>query len=683
MQRGKWFVVVALLLAVATVYASTGRVPIQNYPVRGGSNDPVINVPVAPDHGPDRDVLDLIGNDYVAGYTYYDYQHNGTSGKMIYTDANGFVHVVWMRGLTAIPEGARHIYYNFWDPGTSEFYFRVGGQPSGSLVNSSNRGGYTCLAGLPDGWVFPAFHEITGEDQNAHCAASIDFLPGLGAFTTTQPRPWIYEGGHTVEIIWPKIAIGIDSTIHMVSCENPWQGEAGDPQRIYYSRGRPTWDNEGAGVQIVWEVLDNNTAFRELDTVMVIAPLVVTSKVSDRVAILWSKSRDDLTEIEPGPSQWNNDLYYIVSEDGGINWTPEVNITQFAYPDWDCASGDTAVCERDTFRFFTDVTALFDGSDVLHACFTTRCYYEMQGFSYYARSHIWHWDEIVQEFSNVADGWIDFDSSEWIDPGAWQLYIHRPNLSMDWETGYLYCSYQRYEPDQTSEAGYPQGDAYITFSRNCGRSWAEGINVTDTDGGINAPPDSSKSERDITIPEKVTYVGGVGYIDMFYIFDRDAGGIPQTEGTATNNPAKFQRIPIDELPWTLHNPYFPAMHVDSTGFPGSNSPLDPEAIAVCPHDAVDGFSHSLRPESFRLYQNYPNPFNPATNIQFDLVRGARVTLKVYNITGQTVATLYAGQMLSAGVQTISFNASDLASGVYVYRIEVDGVVASKKMVLMK
>jgi hypothetical protein len=72
-----------------------------------------------------------------------------------------------------------------------------------------------------------------------------------------------------------------------------------------------------------------------------------------------------------------------------------------------------------------------------------------------------------------------------------------------------------------------------------------------------------------------------------------------------------------------------------------------------------------------------------TNIQFDLVRDAKVTLKVFNVLGQEVATLFDAQPLRAGVQTAVFDASVLASGVYVYRLDANGVTASRKMVVMK
>lgn len=88
------------------------------------------------------------------------------------------------------------------------------------------------------------------------------------------------------------------------------------------------------------------------------------------------------------------------------------------------------------------------------------------------------------------------------------------------------------------------------------------------------------------------------------------------------------------------------------------------------------------PEGFELSQNYPNPFNPTTNIQFTLQQTGLVSLKVYNMLGQEVATLLNGR-ISAGVQTVQFDASDLASGVYLYRLQAGNRVQTNKMLLIK
>ena len=85
---------------------------------------------------------------------------------------------------------------------------------------------------------------------------------------------------------------------------------------------------------------------------------------------------------------------------------------------------------------------------------------------------------------------------------------------------------------------------------------------------------------------------------------------------------------------------------------------------------------------YALHQNYPNPFNPTTAIRFDLVESQFVTLTVFNVMGQEVATLVNGTM-NAGAHVVSFDAANLPSGVYIYKIEAGAFAATKKMLLMK
>jgi hypothetical protein len=101
------------------------------------------------------------------------------------------------------------------------------------------------------------------------------------------------------------------------------------------------------------------------------------------------------------------------------------------------------------------------------------------------------------------------------------------------------------------------------------------------------------------------------------------------------------------------------------------------------------------PEEFTLYQNYPNPFNPTTTIEFYLPAQSFVTLKVYNMLGQEVATIVDREDMEDGYQELNFDASNLSSGVYFYRLVAEGIpdeeagiagqtfTSIKKMVLMK
>lgn len=91
----------------------------------------------------------------------------------------------------------------------------------------------------------------------------------------------------------------------------------------------------------------------------------------------------------------------------------------------------------------------------------------------------------------------------------------------------------------------------------------------------------------------------------------------------------------------------------------------------------------FKPASFELGKAYPNPFNPSTMIPFSMEKAGQVTLTVFNIKGSRVATLVQNEVMDAGHHNLMFDASDLASGVYVYQLKVDNAIRAAKMVLNK
>ena len=88
------------------------------------------------------------------------------------------------------------------------------------------------------------------------------------------------------------------------------------------------------------------------------------------------------------------------------------------------------------------------------------------------------------------------------------------------------------------------------------------------------------------------------------------------------------------------------------------------------------------PDQYELSQNYPNPFNPSTTIQFSLPRQTQLRINLYNMIGEQVATIADG-MYESGYHKVTFNASNLPSGTYIYRLESNEFVQVKKMMLIK
>ena len=110
----------------------------------------------------------------------------------------------------------------------------------------------------------------------------------------------------------------------------------------------------------------------------------------------------------------------------------------------------------------------------------------------------------------------------------------------------------------------------------------------------------------------------------------------------------------------------------------SGTPANPNITRKSQLDLVE----KVIPDEFGLAQNYPNPFNPITTIMFAIPQEENVLLEIYNSTGQRVITV-TNQRYNAGFYEISWDASNLASGVYLYRLQAGNYIETRKMVLMK
>jgi hypothetical protein len=685
----KKYLVFALVLSVAATAwagATTSKRADASHktPVVGQALEQ-INVPVAQVRNPGHQSLDVIGEQYVAGTTYYDYQHNGTVGRMIGVDEMGFVHCAWMNGTTEELGGPRDAYYNCWDPSTGDWQELI---PDGGVAANTVRAGYVSNAVLPNGFSFPAFHSTGAGDAVLSTHTAIDFQGHAGAFTPFAIGPFGAD-----QVLWPKITIDDDGTLHGVSTSDP-----DTDQGYHYWKATPQYDVSGGqtfGISVDYTTFNNGSRYQVLGTSEVIAPDVAASPISDRVAVVFNDSRGgpEGTAI----TQWNNDVVIVISEDGGMNFAPPINLTDWIDPDMNCATQDTIACNGDTLRAYTCLDIEFDDADNIHVAFTTRpvfFYGTRESVTipdttgYYNLSSIWHWSEETDEFSCIVNhnqfAWFS-DGDSILQDNAWQLMVQRPSMAWDQRTGMMYCSYIQHDSTQYDANYFMSADIMLTASCNNGRTWFNPINLTNTVTPVGSQCGEAFHERDQSLNKYVTYDGDNGYLHLQYVLDKGVGGIAQTEGCATLNNVYYQRIPLADLPdwggvenmidWTT-----PSLHVDQRQAVGSGVvPFDPQD----PCAGVGVGRQGSVPTAFQLFQNYPNPFNPTTNIQFDLVNASQVSLKIFNVLGEVVATLVDGEALSAGAHTYSFDGASLASGVYMYRLEANGISSTRKMVLMK
>ncbi len=216
----------------------------------------------------------------------------------------------------------------------------------------------------------------------------------------------------------------------------------------------------------------------------------------------------------------------------------------------------------------------------------------------------------------------------------------------------------------------------------------------------------------------IPYSGGNLYFDVFVenegisAADFDAWLDIEFEGGSPTTVV--QRSFTNYLPgWTIDRPnmYFPVPSTysqgnymfygrvgdhpsnvwDESGFPfiKNGSDYNPGFVPFVPDGVPDPFdkitnkgTDELQPQQIALIGAYPNPFNPTTSISFNLPEAVKVNLTVYDVSGRLVAAVVNGYR-EAGIHEVTFDASDLASGIYLYRMDTDGFTASGKMVLMK
>jgi endonuclease I len=145
-------------------------------------------------------------------------------------------------------------------------------------------------------------------------------------------------------------------------------------------------------------------------------------------------------------------------------------------------------------------------------------------------------------------------------------------------------------------------------------------------------------------------------------------------------------VPVDTF-WTVRlrfKPDAPNQLYSNAIVIQSNDPETPTVSinVTASSTGPSSVAFTLAPDEFRLHQNYPNPFNPTTTITFSLSQSSIVSLRVFDVLGREVATLV-DECLNGGGYNVVWNATNVPSGAYLYRLNANGVVQSRRMLLLK
>ncbi len=527
------------------------------------------------------------------GDTWYDYQHNGTIGRMINfandpVGVQDFVHFAWMHLPGAVISDARTPQYQNYNLTAQSFGTKV------DIVADDDYSGYVGLRTTSDGRAIVGAHNVAAAGDGAN---SPQFWWDFGAgssffgFTTDVPRSiQNYQAQATPNsVIWPKFAYSEvpsgDTAVHVIAQAS--LPDAGDPQAIYYFRGAGsdasgiTWANPPYVIDSIYDLSHD-----------------IDANDAGKVAMVWTANLPcDPADPDTASGfecrqfvQWDNDVYYQISNDNGLTWQPRVNLTN------NISSEGTETGDYRMYRPYTDMSCLLDSNGDLHVTWGARFWpadANSGGDAGLLRGRIFHWSE-NQPYIRTAHS-ADWDQTT-CNGGAWQLNASKMQISEC--NGRFYLLFVQFndipngvEDDCADEGnpGFPSGSAngelYVTISEDGGLTWDQARNLTnsrtpgcDSVGGTGGPCESDHWPSMAPFGTNVALAGGDNvtdvvvpapgadngfYLDVQYINDPSAGGIVQNEGTWQNSQVRWFRLACVEAV-TAPNPVFSPTEV---GFP--------------------------------------------------------------------------------------------------------------------
>ena len=318
----------------------------------------------------------------------------------------------------------------------------------------------------------------------------------------------------------------------------------------------------------------------------------------------------------------NWEIYYKHSTDNGLTWQPDVRLTN-----------DVSVSERASIAVM---------GEQVYVVWQDERDNDKEIYFKISTDNGVNWSGDIRLTNSVGE-------SE-----APTLAVEESNINVVWSD---------------SRNGIGNGEMYFKKSTDAGLNWSEDIRITNTP--------SASGRASIAVSSNFVHISWNEVWEIYYTRSTDTEVSWETETRITNNTSDSENsfvVTSDS-----------AVHLIWQDNPANNDDIyykrNPTGNIIT--DVVC-ISNNV-PTEFKLNQNYPNPFNPSTIIRYQLPLSSNITLKVYDVLGNEVATLV-NEYKSAGSYEVEFNVayeSLLASGVYFYQLKAGAFIQTKKMLILK
>lgn len=487
------------------------------------------------------------------GDTWYDFQKNGSMGRMISVSSGGYRHISWMYTNGVYPGVPRYVKGNCEVPANMNNWISSGTAVDGGTTNA----GYSNQTHLSDGTSLVIYHRTAGTPI-WYAAITADDEPCGGFFTRHWDIPDYFTpaspSGTPGE--WPKCEVQHDTTtgrdyIHVVMSEG--NTAAGAIQQLAYERCYIK-DSTGltdpmycqayaAGATHTYRMLPGVAGGGSFSTISAfdsscsITVIPVVSKISKRVAVVYMKP------AKYASCDYGSDVAYIESmnlgEDwiNGTNWpAPHTNLTNYG-----TGSGD---------RAFNDLSACYDFQDSLHIVWAATSFDSASPGTYTpSDARMYHWSKksgisIVAQQHQPYSTNIAGAHNQWI--AKMSISASDPIYHPSGDSVYLWATWTQFDTTDIAADGLGNGDLWGTGSNDGGATWGGKYDLTNTHTP-GCAAGACLSEHWSSMAQNMWN----GDLHLEYVCDQDAGGAIQDASTWMDNPMMYLRLhewPLQIIP---------------------------------------------------------------------------------------------------------------------------------------